>query len=446
MSEPGLGGEALTAAVVERWVRLLTDTDGPDEQSERIDLLRALERLTCAAAGLQAQVTSEFATQQRRTSTDAGVARERRDRGIASQIAFARRESPHRGGIHLGLATALTSELPHTLGALRGGRITEWRATQIARETACLSIQDRAEIDRRLAADPERLENMSDKEAVATARQMAYEADKQIWVRRRAQAHADRRVSIRPAPDTMAYVTALLPMAEGVACHATLVAAAASATAMGDQRTRGQIMADTLVARIATASTDTAAPAMPVRVHLTVSDRTLFGGGDEAAHVRGYGPIPADVARDLVDAAATASVAELRRVYTRPDTGAVIALDRSTRLFPASLAELIRVRDPGCRTPWCDAPVRHIDHIRPAADGGPTTFENGQGLREACNYAKQAPGWNAETLDFPGRQASRPHHHPHRTHPPQSRSPGTEAGGRVTLRVATSSWMNGSLS
>ncbi|MGW0172611.1 HNH endonuclease [Rhodococcus sp. NPDC003322] len=402
MSEQGRLTDTVTTTDVEQWVQSLAAATGPDHQAERIDLLHALERLTCAAAGLQAQVTADFAAQQRRTATDAGVARERRDRGIASQIALARRESPHRGGIHLGLATTLVSELPHTLTALRGGWITEWRATQIARETACLSIEDRAEIDRKLAADPERLETMSDRDTVASARQMSYEADKQVWVRRKAKAHTERRVSIRPAPDTMTYVTALLPMAEGVACHAALSAAAASATATGDERTRGQIMADTLVARVVTAPTDdTTAPAPPVRVHLTVSDRTLFGGADEAAQVRGYGPIPADVARELVHAAATAGLAELRRVYTRPDTGAVVAMDRSTRLFPNSLAELIRLRDPVCRTPWCDAPVRHTDHIHPVADGGPTTFENGQGLCEACNYAKQAPGWIAETIDSP---------------------------------------------
>ncbi|PTR30343.1 HNH endonuclease [Rhodococcus sp. OK519] len=402
MSEQGVVVDTVTTADVERWIRSLAAATGPDHQSGRIDLLRVLERLTCAAAGLQAQITSDFAADHRRTSTDAGAPRERRDRGIASQIALARRESPHRGGIHLGLATTLTSELPHTLAALRAGSITEWRATQIARETACLSTEDRADIDRKLAADPEQLEKMSDKDTVATARQMAYEADKEVWVRRKARAHTERRVSIRPAPDTMAYVTALLPMAEGVACHAALTAASASATAAGDQRTRGQIMADTLVTRVITPHTDNAAePPVPVRVHLTVSDRTLFAGGHEAAHVRGYGPIPAGMARELVHAAARAGIAELRRVYARPDTGAVVAMDCNTRLFPASLAELIRLRDPVCRTPWCDAPVRHIDHIQPAADGGPTTFENGQGLCEACNYAKQAPGWKTEPLHSP---------------------------------------------
>lgn len=402
MSESGGACEAVTAAAVERWVHLLADAEGPGKQPERIDLLHALERLTCAAAGLQAQVTADFVADQRCSAADTRVARERRDRGMASQIALARRESPHRGGIHMGLATTLSTELPHTFAALRGGWITEWRATLIARETACLSTEDRAEIDRKLASHPQRLAKMSDKNTVASARQMAYEADKEVWVRRKAKAHTERRVSIRPAPDTMAYVTALLPMAEGVACHAALATAAASATATGDQRTRRQIMADTLVARVLSPDTDdTAAPATPVRVHLTVSDRTLLGRGDEAAHIRGYGSIPAEVAPELVHAAATAGVAELRRVYTQPDTGAVVAMDRTTRMFPTSLAELIRLRDPVCRTPWCDAPVRHIDHIQPVSRGGTTTFENGQGLCEACNYAKRAPGWKTETVHSP---------------------------------------------
>src|SRR5690606_20074108 len=46
-----------------------------------------------------------------------------------------------------------------------------------------------------------------------------------------------------------------------------------------------------------------------------------------------------------------------------------------------------------CRNPWCDAPVRHIDHVKPVAEGGVTTAANLQGLCEACNHAKQAPGW-----------------------------------------------------
>ncbi|WP_460707642.1 HNH endonuclease, partial [Myceligenerans halotolerans] len=64
--------------------------------------------------------------------------------------------------------------------------------------------------------------------------------------------------------------------------------------------------------------------------------------------------------------------------------------------YADGLADLLRVRDQGiCRTPWCDAPIKHLDHITPAAAAGATTLNNGQGLCEACNQTKEAPGWTA---------------------------------------------------
>nr|WP_237686245.1 HNH endonuclease signature motif containing protein [Arthrobacter jiangjiafuii] len=48
--------------------------------------------------------------------------------------------------------------------------------------------------------------------------------------------------------------------------------------------------------------------------------------------------------------------------------------------------------------PWCGAPIRHFDHIKPFRDGGTTSAENLQGLCEACNQAKEAPGWSMSTV------------------------------------------------
>ena len=70
-------------------------------------------------------------------------------------------------------------------------------------------------------------------------------------------------------------------------------------------------------------------------------------------------------------------------------------MDSHARLFRSSLRRFVTLRDRFCRTPWCDAPIRHRDHAWAAADGGPTSADNGQGLCEACNHAKQAPGWRA---------------------------------------------------
>ena len=60
------------------------------------------------------------------------------------------------------------------------------------------------------------------------------------------------------------------------------------------------------------------------------------------------------------------------------------------------MARFVDVRDRFCRTPWCDAPIRHTDHIDDHANGGKTSLENAAGLCEACNHAKQGRGWQAE--------------------------------------------------
>ena len=70
-------------------------------------------------------------------------------------------------------------------------------------------------------------------------------------------------------------------------------------------------------------------------------------------------------------------------------------MDSRRRRFHGELRRFVILRDQFCRTPWCDAPIRHIDHLVPHCDGGPTDAVNAQGDCEACNYAKEAPGWRA---------------------------------------------------
>ncbi|MBE7189557.1 HNH endonuclease, partial [Jatrophihabitans endophyticus] len=67
-------------------------------------------------------------------------------------------------------------------------------------------------------------------------------------------------------------------------------------------------------------------------------------------------------------------------------------------------------------TPYCGAPIAHIDHARPADHGGPTTVHNGNGKCAACNHAKQAPGWHQS----PGRHGTitTPTGHHYRLRPP----------------------------
>ena len=384
---------SLTSTEVDAWVGRLGSSAGPDDDLARVRLLHALERLTCAAAGLQAQVTSDLDTSLRRAEADRGVPAARRGGGVAAEIALARRESPHRGRQHLGLARILCDEMPCTRRALREGRITEWRATILVRETACLTLADRQEVDRRLARDLDRLERRGDRELEAAARSLAAELDAAACVLRRRIAESQRRVTLRPAPDTMTRLSAGFPVVLGVAIFKSLSDAADSARASGDPRSRGQVMADTLGSRVLGTSAG-----VPVAIGLVVSDEVLLGTRDDSAQLVDYGPVPAELAREVVAGAGPAGLASVRRLYRRPATGQLVAMDSRSRRFGSGLAQLIRLRDQRCRVPWCDAPIRHVDHADPAAASGATSRANGQGLCEACNYAKETSGWRVSVV------------------------------------------------
>ena len=94
----------------------------------------------------------------------------------------------------------------------------------------------------------------------------------------------------------------------------------------------------------------------------------------------------------------------LRRLYTHPGSGELVAMDSRARIFPPGLRRFIQARDDTCRTPWCDAPIRHLDHIIPWHHGGQTSQANGAGLCEACNHTKETPGWTARPIPAPETQ------------------------------------------
>lgn len=412
---------AAAIAAMRREVQVALDRPSRLDDAERFDMIRALEELVCTATAAQAAHAAELSASVEADHEALGVPAARRGQGVASMVALARRESPHRGQRHLGLARIVQRELPHTWSAWRAGRITEWRATVVARETACLTLEDRVAVDALLAADHEAFETMSERQVIATAQAEGARLDAEAVVTRRRRAESERRVSIRPAPDTMVWLTALLPVKDGVAAYAALTRDADSARAQGDPRAQGQVMADELVRRIVGAAgrVSEKPTSHPVALNLVMSHDALLGTSDETADIDGFGPIPAELARELVAGALDdGEEVWLRRLYASPESGELVTMDSRARLFPSGLRRLIQLRDQFCRTPWCDAPIRHIDHVVSHAAGGPTSAANGQGLCQACNHAKQAPRWRARPGPDGTVTTTTPTGHPHRSRPP----------------------------
>jgi hypothetical protein len=535
--------------------RDLADYRLSGDRSGMIDELRALEELANAAHARQARLAAAFDTAEREAQKAAGEIPAHLGRGVPEQIALARRESPYHARIQLGLAK-VTHELPNAMAAFRAGLVSEYRMTQLAKETQLLTLEDRLAIDEELAADTQAFTAMSDQDAINTAKRMAIQADPAAEVERRKRAKSERYVGLRPAPEAMSYLTALLPLAQGVAAYASLRAEAERHRKAEDPRSRGQVMADTLVTRLTgTTTTEDGQPVVPVTVGLIMPDTSLLpdttpsndgpnpgdkptpsndgpapgseptpngspaadggsvadgspvtdgasargnsadsgpvtdgspvtdgagaradgspvadgasarsdsaadsgpvadggpaadgspvtdglagrsdseatahgaggaGSAPDEASIAGWGPIPAALARALVLGALDNNLKVfIKRLYRHPETGELVAMESSQRLFPKQMAQFLRYRDQYCRMPWCNAPIRHADHITPAAEGGPTTIENGQGLCESCNHAKQARGWTMKTTGGPGHtvQINTPTGHDYQSQaPPQ---------------------------
>ena len=352
------------------------------EGADQIEQLRLLESIRAAAAAAQMRVALAFARDEGERQLRSGVRAERVGQGIPEQIALARRESPARARNWLSAARGLICDLPQTYAALADGSLSESRACLVARETTHLAKPERVAVDALLAP---RVTELGDRQLVAETRTLVYRQDPAGFVARQAAAEADRCVSIRPAPDAMVRLSALLPLKSGVATYAALTQAAESARSQGDPRSRGQVMADTLVER---ATGLASARAVPVELNVLMPVEALLDpDGSEPAQVPGFGPIPP---RSALDESARIWI---RRLFTRPSDQRLVAMESSRREFTGALRHFLTLRDQVCRTPWCEAPIRHLDHVIPHAHEGPTEARNGQGLCESCNYARQAAGW-----------------------------------------------------
>jgi len=125
-----------------------------------------------------------------------------------------------------------------------------------------------------------------------------------------------------------------------------------------------------------------------VRVDHEALRRGTVGPG-EVCEIPGIGPIPVEVARRLaVDSILSVLVTDGVDVTTVAHAG---------RTIPASLRRALTERDPVCVVPGCGLRQGlEIDHVRPFAQGGPTTLSNLARLCHWHHYLKTHQGHRLE--------------------------------------------------
>jgi Domain of unknown function (DUF222) len=128
-------------------------------------------------------------------------------------------------------------------------------------------------------------------------------------------------------------------------------------------------------------------------VHLTVPLATLLGFSSEPGEAAGYGPLTAEVARQM---AMTASNPATRWCLTVTGAdGRPLHHGHLAYRPPAAMAHAVRILQPTCRFPGCTRPSKDcdLDHRTPYEQGGVTCPCNLQPLCRRHHRTKGAKGW-----------------------------------------------------
>lgn len=378
--------------------RLAEMDPGRLPRASRIDYLTALER---QESWIQALMHRAVIAVAGRESAPHGDPIYQVGDSEREEVSTALRLSPASAQIKIDIARALTNNLPNTCAALAMGEISTAHAHAIARES--VSALNRGlpesvifEIENRAISyaefhTPSQVGNLVRK-VIAERTPREFEEVHQ-------SARELRRVSCFDEPDGMATVIALLPAHEAKtvmnAIEAYILRNPGGDEGKGEEPGLSKDMkrADALaaIARDYLASTlDQLKPhRRPLTVNVTIDLPTLLGLAENPGELAGYGPIPAQVAREI------AGDAQWKRFITEPITGNLLDFGREHYEPPQALKDFLIARDRTCRFPGCrrSASLSDLDHAKSWESGGVTSAQNLGALCRRHHKLKTHYGW-----------------------------------------------------
>ena len=376
--------------------------------SMNVSTLHPIER-SWALTGIR-QMESWLAAQQCRLLLELGSDFERCLGGgnAADEVMAAHRVSAYAAERHVRLARS-AGRAPALLEALESGRLGVPHAHRLSQHLEELDTPEAAVVAARVCAD-ERLPLWSVGDVGRAAARVAAELDPAAAAQRRRRQQQQSDVTMEPAADGMAWLTAYGP-AEDIAAALTAVNAQALAArrvedAAGEERTPMGVLRLQAAVRLmlggsgggsgsdeSGGSANGSAGGSTVVTHVTVPYRTLAGIEDAPGELSGYGPIPAHVARDLASRSGV-----WWRLLTDPATGELCPAAASPYRIPDAVRRFVAARDQACSHPGCDQPAARcdIDHGE-AHPWGPTCACNLSPRCRRHHNAKTHHRWQVRT-------------------------------------------------
>ncbi|MGH3388381.1 MAG: DUF222 domain-containing protein [Actinomadura sp.] len=326
---------------------------------------------------------------------------------VAAALTLTKRAAASR----LADAHWLIERLPAVWAALRSGSIDVPKARVFVAGT--LGVDE--PLARQVAARvlPEAGE-LTTGQLAYRLRRLLLEADPDAARKRYEESVAERKVARGTNPDGTAYLSGCnLPVDQAAAADERLDALARAAKQAGDTRPMDAIRADIYLDLL----TGTFTGPSPVHrrgvVELTADLPTLLGLAEHTGELAGWGPVIADIARQIAEQRAATGADGVtdptvwRFSITDPLTGGLLhhgttrpptkPLERARdpRRFPTKRQrEFVIARDRTCCGPGCRTPARRaeIDHRIAHADGGRTDVSNLDAKCAFCHDLKDN-GW-----------------------------------------------------
>ncbi|QHF25427.1 DUF222 domain-containing protein [Rathayibacter sp. VKM Ac-2804] len=383
-------------------VRDCFDGAAAAERADSPTRLRAAERLH-RGYRVALTVPGAFARGASRSET-----RDLVERSIRAELAVAFGVSERDVSGRLETAQMLMEHLPLTRALLRDARIL-WEVGEAIRRTASsLPEGSRAALDER-ASDA--AVTMTTTQLRRALRRWREELHEQPLAERHTRAREDRAVRITPDVDGMATLCVHGPAPAVTGAYDRLRRIARTLRDDGDPRTLQQLSADAAIdllcdGDIAGTTPDaerrpdpTFVPGIRAEVRLTLAASTAVGLDDAPAELDGYGPVPAEIARELIRTAAS-----FTRVLTDSDTGAVVSVGRTWRVPPPQMRLHLQLRDQTCRFAGCTRPAAtsEVDHTIEWSNGGETSLDNLVMLCTAHHHVRHGEQWSYVKDDSDG--------------------------------------------
>ncbi len=293
---------------------------------------------------------------------------------IGAALCWTRRASEHQ----VSFAWTVVTGFPRVWEALHAGLIDLPKVRVIVDHTIHLDpgIRDQV-VDIALERAPSQTTGL----LAARIRRLALWVDPDTAKKRYEHGLEERRVASEANPDGTANLLGMhLPAPTTQAVMRRINRLARRLKKTGDNRTIDQIRADIYLDLLTGTNTSSSGNDRAV-VDITVDLPTLLELADNPGELPGYGPVVADIARQVVREQESA---QWRWTVTDPD-GNVVSNGTTRRRPSTEMKRRLEARSPTCAFPGCRMPANQcdIDHNRDWVNGGPTQDGN---LAPLCRH------------------------------------------------------------